>query len=409
MVELDRAMQGAQQDEGFDKEVLLGSVNLAREILLQSHSANLKNATVVALLQGLTKEDREKAKGVEGKDAARSLVMSRVTAVPNPAPPRQRSSQGPSRNDWDAFKELMPALKRTRANPDHERRASPHRKLKQIHVPKGLGGFSCPFRPAPHRALRFHGGTTFVPPLQRDILALVKLIDRLHFQDDGATVHDAVLVFLKQTLRDCPALRPELDDLDSAQWATTHRLPFYAGPFRGGRLQHFWQRWTSICLPTSPVLRWLRFGVDAPLFNETALLQKRRASQYPMSSAHKVFVRTELAKMVTNGILEDVTEHAADPTRVAFTSPILVVPKPPPDFFRLCFDGRELNDGLQPNKFKLETIACVKKLLKPNDYLWSFDLKKGYFQVPLHERLQRFANVEFEGRTYQYKVLPFGL
>ncbi|GMH40222.1 hypothetical protein BSKO_08126 [Bryopsis sp. KO-2023] len=113
LVELGRAMQGAQNDEGFDKEVLLGSVNLAREILLQSHSANLKNATVVALLQGLTREDREKAKGVEGKDAARSLVMSRVTAVPNPAPPRQRPSQGPSRNDWDALKALMPSLKRT--------------------------------------------------------------------------------------------------------------------------------------------------------------------------------------------------------------------------------------------------------------------------------------------------------
>lgn len=37
------------------------------------------------------------------------------------------------------------------------------------------------------------------------------------------------------------------------------------------------------------------------------------------------------------------------------------------------------------------------------------DLKDAYFTVPLHSRSQKFIHYQFQGRTYQFTCLPFGL
>ena len=47
--------------------------------------------------------------------------------------------------------------------------------------------------------------------------------------------------------------------------------------------------------------------------------------------------------------------------------------------------------------------------LSASDWAVSIDLKDAYLHIPIHPLSRRFLGFQFLGRTFQYKVLPFGL
>jgi hypothetical protein len=61
---------------------------------------------------------------------------------------------------------------------------------------------------------------------------------------------------------------------------------------------------------------------------------------------------------------------------------------------RICWAGGPMNEGVQTDSFRMENVAVVLRLLRPGDFMFSFDLKKGYFQVPLKPEFQKFALME---------------
>ncbi len=68
-----------------------------------------------------------------------------------------------------------------------------------------------------------------------------------------------------------------------------------------------------------------------------------------------------------------------------------------------------LNQSLHKQSFKMLKPKRIFECIHPRDWFAAVDLKDVYFHVsilPRHRPVLRFA---FEGRAYQYKVLPFGL
>ena len=57
----------------------------------------------------------------------------------------------------------------------------------------------------------------------------------------------------------------------------------------------------------------------------------------------------------------------------------------------------------------MEDLKAVADLLRPGDFMCKLDLKDAYCSVPLHRRSQKFIRFQFQGRTYQFTCLPFGL
>ncbi|XDV52760.1 hypothetical protein PO909_021427 [Leuciscus waleckii] len=51
----------------------------------------------------------------------------------------------------------------------------------------------------------------------------------------------------------------------------------------------------------------------------------------------------------------------------------------------------------------------IFECIRPQDWFAAIDLKDAYFHVPILPRHRPFLHFAFEGRAYQYKVLPFGL
>ncbi len=94
--------------------------------------------------------------------------------------------------------------------------------------------------------------------------------------------------------------------------------------------------------------------------------------------------------------------------RSGFYSPYFIVPKKSGGL-RPILDLRVLNRSLHKLPFKMLTQKRIFECIRPRDWFAAIDLKDAYFHVSILPRHRPFLRFAFEGRAYQYKVLPFGL
>ena len=82
---------------------------------------------------------------------------------------------------------------------------------------------------------------------------------------------------------------------------------------------------------------------------------------------------------------------------------------------RLCIDlSRNVNKLNEAPKFRIESTKEALQVIGPNDYMFCFDLKSAYFQIPMHEDYKKYFGFKVEGEEgnieyFTYEMLPFGL
>ena len=76
---------------------------------------------------------------------------------------------------------------------------------------------------------------------------------------------------------------------------------------------------------------------------------------------------------------------------------------------RPILDLRGLNQYLKVFRFRMLRTGDVFQSVAANDWFTSIDLKDAYFHVPIAPQHRQFLRFAFEGRAYQFRVLPFGL
>ncbi len=94
--------------------------------------------------------------------------------------------------------------------------------------------------------------------------------------------------------------------------------------------------------------------------------------------------------------------------RQGFYSPYFIVPKKRGGL-RPILDLRVLNRALHKLPLKMRTHRRIIKCIQPQDWFAAIDLKDAYFHVSILLRHRPFLRFAFEGRAWQYRVLPFGL
>ncbi len=94
--------------------------------------------------------------------------------------------------------------------------------------------------------------------------------------------------------------------------------------------------------------------------------------------------------------------------RQGFYSPYFIVPKKRGGL-RPILDLRVLNWALHKLPFKMRTRRRIIKCIQPLDWFAAIDLKDAYIHVSILLRHRPFLRFAFEGRAWQYRVLPFGL
>ncbi|KAL1270595.1 hypothetical protein QQF64_029611 [Cirrhinus molitorella] len=116
-------------------------------------------------------------------------------------------------------------------------------------------------------------------------------------------------------------------------------------------------------------------------------------------------LRAEIATLLAKDAIEPVP--SAD-MKKGFYSPYFIVPKKGGGL-RPILDLRILNRALHKLPFRMLTLKCILTCIRFQDWFVAINLKDAYFHVSILPRHRPFLRFAFEGRAFQYKVLPFGL
>ena len=156
--------------------------------------------------------------------------------------------------------------------------------------------------------------------------------------------------------------------------------------------------WRKIASPK--VQDWIESGVLLPFCGSTPSSFHIQNKYLPPPS--RDFIKQEIKDLLRAGVIEttQLKPHCI--------SPIHCVPKRNGKF-RLIHDLRLLNAWCKPATFTNESINEVIQLVRPNDVLLTFDIKSGFYHVPVNKAHRKFLGFEWQGRYYVWKSVPFGL
>ena len=107
-------------------------------------------------------------------------------------------------------------------------------------------------------------------------------------------------------------------------------------------------------------------------------------------------------------IEENAVELVQNQKSLGFFNQLFLVPKPN-NKWRPILDLSKLNLFLKAEKFKMETPETIRTSLQQGEWVTSIDFKDAYFHIPIQEQSRKYLRFHFQGQTYQFKAVPFGL
>ena len=57
----------------------------------------------------------------------------------------------------------------------------------------------------------------------------------------------------------------------------------------------------------------------------------------------------------------------------------------------------------------METPESIRTSLQKKEWVTSIDFKDAYFHIPIHPQSRKYLRFHIQGKSYQFKALPFGL
>ena len=169
----------------------------------------------------------------------------------------------------------------------------------------------------------------------------------------------------------------------------------------GARLQQFWEKWEA--LGWSPkVVRILREGYTLPFrFRPNLTRSPTVISNYanPQRQSHLLKALYQL----TN---KNAVKPEANQNSLGFYNQLFLVPN---NQWRPILDQSTLNTFLNTESFKMETPETIRTSLQLGEWVTFIDFKDAYFHIPIHSQSRKYMHFHIQGRSYQFKSLPFGL
>ena len=171
----------------------------------------------------------------------------------------------------------------------------------------------------------------------------------------------------------------------------------------GARFQSFWKTWLD--LGAGPkVVQILRECYSLPF----RIRPQLRRSPTVISRYVNPHRNSYLLEALHQLIDKKAVERVQNPRSLGFFNRLFLVPKPN-NKWRPILDLSNLNVFLKVEKFKMETPETIRTSLQQGEWVTSVDFKDAYFHIPIQEQSRKYLRFHVQGRTYQFKALPFGL
>ena len=117
----------------------------------------------------------------------------------------------------------------------------------------------------------------------------------------------------------------------------------------------------------------------------------------------QTLVTEEVLKLLDKGAI-----NVINPCPDQFVSRIFLVPKKDSSF-RPVINLKPLNQFMTTTHFKMESLAMLRNLLRPGDWVASIDLKDAYLSVAIWEEHRKYLQFAWSSKLYEFQCLPFGL
>lgn len=121
---------------------------------------------------------------------------------------------------------------------------------------------------------------------------------------------------------------------------------------------------------------------------------------YPIPMSKRKAVGEEIKRMLEEKIIIS--------SDSPYNSPLVAVIKKTGDV-RLCLDSREINKIIQIDNEKPRPIEELLYKCNKIKYMSSIDLVASFLQIPLEPQSRKYTAFTFEGKNYEFTVVPFGL
>lgn len=121
---------------------------------------------------------------------------------------------------------------------------------------------------------------------------------------------------------------------------------------------------------------------------------------YDVAIARRPAVERELKKLVDSGVIERSSSE--------YNNPIVIVLKPNGGI-RIVLDSRLLNKYIQRENDHPEKMDELLHKFSNVKIMSSLDLTSGFHQVLLEPDSRKYTAFLYNGKCYQYRVVPFGL
>jgi len=124
------------------------------------------------------------------------------------------------------------------------------------------------------------------------------------------------------------------------------------------------------------------------------------ATPYRSSISDDEFIEQVIKELLEAGLII--------PSKSAFASPV-VVAKAPGRAPRFCVDYQIVNKITKGDSYPLPSVESVLRDLAGYNYYCCFDLKSGYWQVPIRKQERHKTAFLCKMGLFEWTVMPFGL
>lgn len=121
------------------------------------------------------------------------------------------------------------------------------------------------------------------------------------------------------------------------------------------------------------------------------------------SQKEEAIIEKEIEKLLKMEVISEVFSCEDQ-----FISPIFLRPKKDGEY-RMILNLKKLNKFIAYHHFKLDTFETALKLIKPNCYMASIDLRHAYYSVPIAKADRRYLRFIWKDKIFEFSALANGV
>ena len=169
--------------------------------------------------------------------------------------------------------------------------------------------------------------------------------------------------------------------------------------FKAGQVANHFVHWTKITSDKEILSNISGVSIeltDTPI-QHSFNVRKFQPHEYPILDG-------EIAKLLIKGVITKVANAA--PGQIG--SSIFIHPKKDGSH-HLILNLKQFNTNVAHHHFKMDFIQTIAKLVTPNCFMASLDLKDAYYSLPIRKADRKFLCFMWRGELYEFTCLPNGL